>query len=186
MRKDVVFFTGCLLFTAMLIPVMAQPTEHIIPNTAFFNGAGSCDQAATNFTFRGGKTPNTRFKDGFWHGSGTWVDEDWSEGILVADFTVSTKGGDIMLDDLPGHITYMWFLYGQAKVYIDGQFIGTYLFTLSFADGTYVNPPGQAGQSDWISFSLYESTDNWPNGPFYYQTGNVIVTTGHIISRFTT
>lgn len=165
------------LVAMLIMPVAAQ--IHIQPERGRYFGVGWCAEVDSYFRVAGSVREND------WHGSGCWVDMDWPDGVLKAVFTV--KFGDIMEGTTPGGIRYIWFLYGEARVYVNGRYIGTYYSAMQLADSAYVNPsvlPGE--QPDWVAFALYEKTEYWPLGPFIYDTEvNPRVTDGNIVTWFT-
>jgi len=168
-----------LMLVVLVAPaVSAQPTIHITPKRGLFVGTGYVADADSYFQVAGG------VREGYWHGSGRWVDEDWPGGTLVAVFTV--EYGDLMESTDPGTIKYIWFLYGQARVYVNGQYMGTYYSAMQLADSAYVNSPALPEGQEWVVFALYENHAYWPVGPFYYNTQETPwVTTGRVKTWFT-
>lgn len=173
------------LATMLTMPIAAQEEELVYwqPKRAMFfgYGRGVCDDVETPentwgdrfyFSVLGWK------KCGTWTGRGFWVDVDWHEGVLKAVLRVT--GGRLAHDPNPGHITEIFQLHGQAKVFIDGVYKGTYGFELHLADAdASVNPPGAPGeQPDWIGLHLFVEETRW------YATGNPRVKRGDIVTRW--
>ena len=170
--------TMLVLVVVVAPAVSAQPTIHIQPERGRFVGAGYIADANSHFQVAGG------VREGYWFGLGVWVDENWLGGTLVAVFNV--KNGDIIEDTEPGHIKYIWFLYGEAHVFVNGQYLGAYYSAIQLADSAYVNSPALPGGQEWVVFALFESPAYWPLGPFYYNTqATPWVTTGKVQTWFT-
>jgi hypothetical protein len=174
-----------ILFSVMLTTVTALAGGSIIwwqPEKATFYGYGSyvCG--------REGETPPSTWGDrcsfwvkggkigGVWTGNGLWVNLDWDGGVLTAILKIT--GGGLGHDPLPGHITEIFQLQGEARVFIGRTYKGTYTFSMGLFDadaGINLDEWGKpcGPQSDLIGFTLW--------GIEGCQTGNEMLRRGDIV-----
>ena len=147
------------------------------PNWAQFFGYGSCvcENADETIPDCWGNTcyfgASGAKMWGGWNGRGFWRDVDWHEGVLAAVLEI-TDASQLGHDPEPGHITEIFQLAGQARVYINGVYKGTYNFGLHMFDAdASVNPPGIPGnQPDLVGFTLFRNVPGPPPN-WWYQSG---------------
>ena len=120
---------------------------------------------------------------GVWTGSGFWVDVNWDEGVLVAVLKITDRSR-LAHDPEPEHVTEIFQLAGQARVFINGVSKGTYSFELHMFDNdASVNPPGVPGEKpDLVGFILFKNVPGPPPN-WWYQSG-INKVSGEIVTQW--
>ena len=165
------------LVAILVTPVLA---EHWEPDWAKFVGGGVIDTIfdptgeEIDESIRGHRchiSVSGAKRDDAWMGRVQWTDLDWEGGVLLVLFKV--HDGQLLHDDEGSAHPEIFQLFGQAKVFVGGAYMGAYSAGVELADSAHGDP----SKPDWIGLVIWQGEHG---GDTIYWTGHPRIARGDI------